>query len=117
MTSKKYILNKLFLICGLALVMLIFMLTTNPDSIPLALLIIPFGLLWLIVFQITKLILRIFMVDQSIEKLVATSVASFAVLLLLLQSLDQLTWKDALLTVVFAVLFWLYVWRADFLHR
>lgn len=93
------------------------MLTTNPDSIPLALLIIPFGLLWLTVYQSIKLLLNLVTVEQSVEKLVSASVASFVVVLLLLQSLDQLTWKDALLTVIFAVLFWLYIWRADFLHK
>ena len=55
--------------------------------------------------------------DGISGKLLALSIATLVVLLLLLQSLDQLTLRDGLLTTIFVAMFWIYIWRADFLHK
>lgn len=118
MKTKNTILNKLFVIFGLCLTLLIFILLTNPDSIALPLLVVPFGLIGLIVYKLSDLILMIIgKTEKRVKKILSISVSSFVVVILLLQSLNQLTWKDCLITFVFAVFFWLYVWRADFLHK
>lgn len=118
MKTKSTILNKLFVIIGICLVLLVFILLTNPDSIALPLLIIPFGLVGLAIYKLFDLVLiMIGKTEKRPRRILSISVSSFVVVLLLLQSLNQLTWKDCLITLIFAIVFWLYVWRADFLHR
>ena len=95
------------------------MLVTDPNTVILPFLILPFVLVGIIFYQIIS---EIFLVasrqkNSHSGKIIALSITSLGVGLLLLQSLNQLTWKDGLLTCLLAVLFWLYIRRADFLHK
>lgn len=119
MLKKRHILNKLFWIVGTAGLFLIFILTTNPETVALPLLIVPFILLGLLSYQGVLLLFLIFRgktIERYPRKVIAGGVSALTVCLLLLQSLHQLTWRDSLLAILFIGLFWLYVWRADFLQ-
>lgn len=118
MTKKRHILHKLFWIAGLLGLFLIFILTTNPETVALPLLIVPFILIGLVVYQAVLLLFLVFKgktPERYPRKVIAGGVSALTVCLLLLQSLHQLTWRDSLLAILFIGLFWLYVWRADFL--
>ncbi len=119
MKTPSNLLNKIFVILLLTLCFAGFILVTNPDSIPLPLLIVPFVLLGIILYQTSSVVLQFSKLSKNsyMAKIIAFSTAFLGVGLLLLQSLHQLTWKDSFLAGIFAVLFWLYIWRADFLHK
>lgn len=119
MTLKKQLLNKiLFTLVAIAL-FVAFTIFTNPYSVALPLLIVPFALLGFVIYQLTSAMLLLKKRDQgdSYHEIISISVAFLAVSLLLLKSLHQLTWKDSLLVSVFGVLFWLYISKADFLRK
>lgn len=100
-------------------VFLVFTTATNPNTVSLPLLILPFLFIGYILYKTIQLA-RYFMGKQGGNhsgKLIALSIAMLGVLLLLLQSLNQLSWRDGLLACVFVAMFWFYVWRADFLHK
>ncbi len=92
---------------------------TSPNTIPLPLLIVPFIIIGFFIYFLIKAML--YSTNKRRDgipgKLLALSIATLVVLLLLLQSLDQLTLRDGLLTTIFAAMFWIYIWRADFLHK
>ena len=117
MNNKKYILNKLLLILAGAAVLLSITLLTDPNTIALPLLIMPFILIGFLLYQISSVVVvlkkkgdRIFL-----AKIIPLSVAFLGVSLLLLGSLHQLTLNDSLLVFGFTILLWIYLWRADFL--
>ncbi len=118
MRTKKYILNKLFTVLVLLVIIMIFTLLTNPESVPLPLLILPFLLLGFVLYLLAMIVMAVVgKANSASARLTSISIASFGVLILLLQSLNQLTWKDGMISIVFAVFFWLYIWRADFLRK
>lgn len=118
MNFRKTILNKLLIILFLAGCFVGFLLLTDPNKVALPLLMVPFALLGVIFYQTLLLVSLLARRQKSsyLGKIIALSVATLGVGLLLLQSLNQLTWRDGLLAVLFAGLFWLYIWRADFLR-
>jgi len=112
-------LNKLFQGFVLVATLMSMLLYTDPNNIPLPLLVVPFLLIGLIVHGVTKLIIdRLALKSKSFAvRLLPISLAFMIVSMLLLRSLHQLTLKDSVLVCGFTVAFWLYVWRADFLHK
>lgn len=118
MKLKNQILNKFFLILLLTGVFVGFLLMTDPNEVALALLVVPFVFLGVLFYQLASVVLLLTKTHKNsyFGKIVALSTATVAVGLLLLQSLNQLTWRDGFLTVLFTGLFWLYIWRADFLR-
>lgn len=116
---KRVILNKLLSSLMLATCLTLFLLFTNPDSIALPVLIAPFIIIGLLIYQLTSYVIE---KNRSLRntyaaRLLPLSIAGLGVALLLLRSLHQLTIKDSILVFGFAIVFWLYVWRADFLHK
>ncbi len=110
------LLHKILVTGGLLAILLIFILSTDPHTIALPLIIVPFLLIGLVTYQLVRIILTLRTPKSSFTyKIVPLMVAFMGVLLLLLASLHQLTWKDTLLLALFGILFWLYIWRADFL--
>lgn len=114
-----YFLNKLFLVLLLIGLLLLLVLFTDPNRVILPVLIAPFLLIGGIIYQISHLFLRMkkSLHPSYVDKLLPLSIAGLGVALLLLRSLHQLTLKDSLLVCGFAAIFWLYIWRADFLHK
>ncbi|MES2971880.1 MAG: hypothetical protein V4702_06185 [Patescibacteria group bacterium] len=119
MKIKSALLNKLILVIGGLLVLCVFVLLTDPRTVALPLLIVPFILIGIILYQAIALLFvyKFTRRNRMLAKLIPISVALIGVSLLLLQSLHQLTWRDTILVITFTLLLWLYVGRADFLKK
>lgn len=118
-TFKHKLVNKLFFTAFIALFLALLLLFTNPNQVALPVLVLPFVLMGVLVYQVVRLVLawKTASLQSSAARLFAVSIAFLVVALLLLRSLHQLTLKDSLLVCGFTLAFWLYVWRADFLHK
>jgi len=90
---------------------------TRPDQLPSAILVVVFALLYV---QLAVLLLLAVLVVNKLGRFawapstlrrLAGSAAVLPVFLLLLQSIGQLTWRDFLLSVAFAVLGYFYFVR------
>lgn len=117
--KKHPILSKI-LSCGIAVAILFaYILLTNPSSVALPLLLVPFVLIGYILFVVSGLVVHVFSRGEGglVTRLLPPSIGFIGVALMVLSSLHQLTWKDSVLVVLFTALFWLYIWRADFLHK
>jgi len=107
------------LIC---LVFLLIILSTNPQSSPVVVLIIPFILLYILFFSIVSGLLR-----KNIRTLqdkhsrarrsLAAVIAALPVILLALQSIGQLTIRDAVTLLIMAVVLGFYVTRISLLKN
>lgn len=93
---------------------------TNPNNVPLVLLIIPFILIGIIVYILSKLLIDLtsnHVQSRAVYYKLAPLSLSFAVVaILLLASLGQLTLKDGILVLGFSLLFLIYIVRVDFLR-
>lgn len=119
METKSLPLNKLFFAAASAVVLIGFIVLTDPRQVALPFIILPFVLIGNILYQ---LLAAIFLLKASngnkyLNKIIPLSVSFIGVGLLLLQSLHQLTWRDTVLVLVFTLLLWLYIGRADFLRK
>jgi hypothetical protein len=96
-----------------------YILLSNPNTVALPLLLVPFVIIGYILYEVTSLIVHIFVREHSnlVARMLPSSVGFVGVGLMILSSLHQLSWKDTLLVALFTGLFWLYIWRADFLHK
>ena len=94
----------------------IFFMSTNPESLPLPLLVLPFIWLFAVLFTATWLLLS---ASESIQRkkavMIAGCVASIPVLLAVFQSIHQLSVRDVLLSVGLVLLAAVYMLRADFI--
>lgn len=110
-------LRRLALIVTLYLSGPLFIVLTDPRHLPLPLLVVPF--LWLFgsLFLTTWLILKD---HKSVSRrqvvMIAGVVASIPVLLMVFQSIHQLSLKDVLLSVGLVLLTAVYMLRADFIR-
>jgi hypothetical protein len=86
------------------MILLLLLFTTDPQKLPSAVLVIPFMLLFVVIASGVPAVLRVYgLAGQRLAKIGAT-VAVMPVLLLVLQSLGQLTVRDALaMFVLFSV--------------
>lgn len=98
---------------------LIFLAVSDPSRISLAFLLVPFILCGIFVHELIYLFLVGFARRQTFvfKRVAPLSGAFFLVIILLLQSLNQLGIKDVLIILVLMIVFWLYLWRADFLNK
>ncbi len=112
-------LNKILPFVLFAISFFVFIMATSPNTVPLPLLVVPFIVIGFFIYFFVKAVVQGTKTprDGISVKLLALSISSLAVLLLLLQSLDQLTLRDGLLTTIFATMFWVYIWKADFLGK
>ncbi|MBA3758581.1 hypothetical protein H0X10_03050 [Candidatus Saccharibacteria bacterium] len=95
----------------------VFLLVTNPETLPLPLLIIPFVLLLLILYKTAEAVLGITLNRRSSKrvKIMAGVVAFLPTLLLILASIRQLTVRDSAIVIGLLVMFIFYMRRIDFL--
>lgn len=106
---------------GLALLIagLLFLLGTSPDKLPLLLLLVPYVITFLAILVLGRISFRItgFYDQLSSYKrnIILGTMAALPVLLLLLQSLRQLTIRDVLLVIALGVGLAFYLLRADFM--
>lgn len=114
---KKTLLNKFITIAALTSLLFVIFVVTNPDDISLSLLLIPYIVIGVLAYKIFNVMLIIFSHDNSNKtKLFSLGACFFVVLILLLESLAQLTLKDGLLVFGFTLFFMIYVYKADFLN-
>jgi c-di-AMP phosphodiesterase-like protein len=105
----------------LAIIIFVFMIGllfgTNPNSLPLLLLLGPFILLFLSLYLFMQLILDRFVSNLSkhARRGLSATLAALPVLLLVLQSISQLTSRDLLITVGLIALLLFYFRKTDFL--
>ena len=93
-----------------------FMLITNPNRLPLLLLMVPFLVFFFFLFYILKSFGKNQSKLRRRQRLIrAGVVASIPVLLLVLQTIHQLTIKDVLITLGLVLLATYYLNKADFL--
>lgn len=92
----------------------VFLSLTDPAKLPLPLLVVPFLLLFVIFFVTIRLAVK--RLNRRKRLLVAAAGASLPVLLLVFQSIHQLTVKDVLIVLVLISVTMFYLSRADFIH-
>lgn len=98
----------------------VFIVSTNPNQLPLPLLLMPFGLIFSILFVTIYLVgsrTRLLRgLEQRRQYGVVGLLSGIPILLLVFQSLHQLTIRDVIIAIsmVFATAF--YISRADFLR-
>lgn len=110
--------NKRFILLGIIVVLLnglIF--TTHPDNLPLPLLTAPFVLVFVAAYVAAQLILGYVAPNLSAraKRGLSLSVATLPVLLLVLQSIGQLTPRDLIITLGLIALLLFYFRKTDFL--
>lgn len=88
---------------------------TDPGRLPIALLIVPFMWLFIALFVTTWLVLKREGQAKRRRSIIATAAATLPVLLLVFQSIHQLSIKDVLLAVVLLVAITFYLSKADFI--
>jgi len=109
-------LSHLALLAALYLSGPLFFALTDPGSLPLPLLVLPFIWLFSVLFTTSWLILsRREGVHKKQAVLVSGAVASIPVLLAVFQSIHQLSIRDVLLSIGLVVLAAIYMLRADFI--
>jgi hypothetical protein len=89
---------------------------TDPRKLPIVLLIVPFGLLFAAVFMTVSLILKQFMPRMTVAKrrIAASCVSGLPSFLLILSSVNQLTWRDVALVAFLSIILLFYASRARF---
>jgi hypothetical protein len=95
----------------------VFLLITNPETLPLPLLIVPFILLLLVLYKTAETILAVSFRQISAKriKLMAGISAVLPTLLLILASIRQLTIRDSAIVVGLLIMLTFYMRRIDFI--
>ena len=95
----------------------IFLLSTNPERLNLIFLIVPYILLFVTLFSIAHMLLRIFAKEISkVKRRTMSAIFGFLpTLLLLLSSIGQLTVRDTALVLGLLTVVLLYLKRLDFI--
>lgn len=103
-------------VMGLYAVLFLWLLLTDPRKLPIVFLIVPFGLLFAAIFMTVSLVLKQFMPRLSVNKrrLAAGCVSGLPSFLLILSSVNQLTWRDVALVAFLSIILLFYASRARF---
>lgn len=111
--SKKYI---IITAIGLLFMLLLFMFT-SPTEMPLVILVVPFLVMFITIYAGAKVVLgqTTLSGNKKRQTMIASASGALPVLLLIFQSIHQLTLRDVLVSIslVAAVVF--YISRADFI--
>lgn len=111
--------KKIILVSILVFSLPVFLLLTNPETLPLPLLVVPNLLVFVILFTLFNILIK--SVGQEMpdkrRKVIACLLAVFPTLIIVLQSLRQLTWSDFIIVVlIFIPLSW-YLLKIDYLSK
>lgn len=109
--------KKLTSISVLTVLLVFLLLSTSPDSLPLPLVITPFILIFAILYLFTRLLLDGYApnLGTRAKRGLSLIIAALPVLLLILQSISQLTARDLLITLGLILLLLFYFRKIDFL--
>lgn len=88
---------------------ILFFATTNPNELPLIMLVVPFLYLFAVFYMTILLFCRLLAIKSAV--LISVVISIFAVLLLVLGSLHQLTIRDMVISLALTVLLSWYVMR------
>lgn len=110
--------KKLIVILLFWVSLLVFMLITHPESLPLPLLIMPFALLAIALYKTARTVLRVSFRQISDQKVktMAGVIAVLPTLLLILASIRQLTVRDVAIVFGLLLLLVFYMRRIDFVN-
>lgn len=95
------------------LILVSFLLLTDPYKLPIILILVPFLVLGIGLYYATALVLQVAPLSQRKVTFIAGMVTASLLFLLLLQSIRQLSVKDLLILVALVVGLLLYVRRLD----
>lgn len=86
----------------------LFFMLINPHKLPFALILLPFIILFLLIYMSVQVVLSVFFIINSRQKRVISLVlATMPVLMLIIQTVTQLTVRDVILSVsITIVLIW-----------
>lgn len=113
--------SKLIKKTGIAIVVVLilglFISFTNPQDLPIALLIVPFILFFVLVKVVAGLIIGLLFINLSKLKAraISNSISLLLLFILVLNSLGQFTWKDLILSGVLSGLLGFYFYKSDLL--
>lgn len=94
-----------------------FLVGTNPEKLPLVLLVLPFVMVFIGLYGTIYLILgRLLRLKLSAHRRVSFGIAFLLVLTLILASIGQLTARDLVITASFLAIFTFYIGKTDFLR-
>jgi uncharacterized membrane protein YccC len=113
---SKHKLRRLGVVIGLYVALVLMLFTTSPSKLPIILLIVPFLLMFLVVFISVRLVLQRFFprLERARQLLIAGCLAGLPSFLLILSSINQLTWRDAFLVIFLVVFLLFYASRINF---
>lgn len=100
---------KVAVLCSI--ILLLFLLLTNPEGLPSVALIVPFVLLFIVFLAAILILLGIYAMPRQKKLKVGLIGAAVPVLLLVLQSLGQLTVRDVLAVLVLFCATYFYISR------
>lgn len=108
--------RRLILAIALYLALGLWLMTTDPNKLPIILLMVPFMLLFAALWLSVDIVLRRFFprLSRAKKTIIATSVSGVPTFMLILSSVDQLTWRDAVLIMCLVVFVLFYSSRAHF---
>ena len=106
--------KQLYAVIGIILLCCILLFTTNPQKMPLPVLILPFILIFALLWLVLRMILRYFYPETPKRKLsfFAALLSAFPVVCLLLQSVGQFSSRDFITLAALFVVLWFYLNRA-----
>jgi hypothetical protein len=98
------------------LALFIWLALTNPQKLPIVLLIVPFSLLFAAIFLTSSLVMRRFLprLGRGKRRLAAGCLAGLPTFILILSSVNQLTWRDVALIAFLSIFLLFYASRARF---
>jgi hypothetical protein len=103
--------RSLYIACGCLAVLLILFFSIDPNKVPSFILVFPFILLFVILLSAISLLLRHFHIEGKKNIKIAALCASLPILLLVLQSIGQLTVRDVLTVALLFMLSFFYISR------
>lgn len=110
--------KKLLKLAAVYLTGIAFLVFTNPSNLPVPFLIVPFLLLFVAIFMTVHYVLEAHLATIARKRRVVMAgvCATLPVLLLVFESIHQLSMKDFLITVALIVCVSFYMLRADFIE-
>ncbi len=108
--------KKLIILVLVWVSLLLWLSLTDPRKLPIVLLMVPFVLLFAAIFLTVSLVISRFIpkVSSVKRRTVASSVAGLPCFLLVLSSVNQLTWRDVALIAFLSIFLLFYASRARF---
>jgi|SRR5665213_356204 len=106
---------KIYQVVGLSLGLIALLSFTNPQRMPLTVLILPFILVFLILWISISTVLRYFSTKLSVKKqrTLVSLLAAFPLFCLLLQSIGQFSIRDFITLTAFFIVLWFYINRTS----